>query len=52
MGREESHELMCAEHSGIAVLPTWLVIRDHVPIEHVDYTGSERLDEENGIVEK
>ncbi|PKY06727.1 MFS general substrate transporter [Aspergillus campestris IBT 28561] len=37
---------------GIAVFPTWLVIRDHVPIEHVEYTTSERVDEENGIVEK
>ncbi|PLN75538.1 MFS general substrate transporter [Aspergillus taichungensis] len=37
---------------GIAVLPTWLVIRDHVPIEHVEYTPSEKPDEENGIVSK
>lgn len=51
-GKEKGRELMCIEYPGIAVFPTWLVIRDHVPIEHVEYTTSERPDEENVVMEK
>ncbi|KAL5363847.1 MFS general substrate transporter [Aspergillus floccosus] len=36
---------------GLAVLPTWLVVKSHVPVDHQDKT-KENMDEEQGYIKK